>query len=86
MSAYRELIRRGDADHTQLSALEFLLYTEAKLQGGNPVLSEAAQELAAMQAVVEAARELKEAMPMDMELPARTWQAYRKLAAALEKL
>ena len=48
MSAYRELIKRGDADHTQLTGLEFILYTGAKLRGGDPVLSEAAAELAAL--------------------------------------
>ena len=48
MSAYRELIKRGDADHTQLTELEFILYTGAKLRGGDPVLSEAAAELSAM--------------------------------------
>ena len=62
MSAYRELIKRGDADHTQLTELEFILYTGAKLRGGDPVLSEAAQELAALrQRLAELEGELKEA-------------------------
>jgi hypothetical protein len=53
MSSYRDLMKKGDADHSQLTSLEFILYVNGKTKGGDPVTSEAATELAALRARVE---------------------------------